>query len=37
MAPGQEANDDNLEIFFYLLDTNGMLCVHIRITSMRQY
>ena len=24
MAPGQEANDDNLGIFFYLLDNNGM-------------
>ena len=34
MAPGQEANGDNLGIFFNLLQNNGMLSVLIRITSM---
>ena len=38
MMPGQEANGDNLGIFFfYLLDINGMLSVLIRIASMRQF
>ena len=37
MTPGQEANDDNLGIFFDLLDNNGMLRVLIRIASMRRF
>ena len=37
MTPGQEANGDNLVIFFELLDNDGMLCVLIRIASMRQF
>ena len=38
MTPGLGANGDNLEIFFFdLLDINGMLKVHIRIASMRQF
>ena len=39
MTPGQEANGDNQEILFDLLDNNGMLSdmlsVCIRIPSMR--
>ena len=35
MSPGQEANGDNQEILFDLLDNNGMLSVCIRIPSMR--
>ena len=31
MAPDQEVNGDNLDIFFSLLDENGMLSVFIRI------
>ena len=38
MIPGQEANHDNLDFFFfYLLDNNCMLGVLIRIASMRQF
>ena len=37
MTPGQEANGDNLGIFFYLLDTNGMLSVLIRIALTRRF
>ena len=37
MAPGQEANDDDFGIFFYLLDNNGMLMVLIRIASMMRF
>ena len=33
MAPGQEAVDDNLGIFFYLLENNDILSVVIRIVS----
>ena len=33
MTPGQEANGNNLEnFFFYLLHTNAMLSILIRIT-----
>ena len=35
MTPGQEANADNLGIFFYLLDNNGMFSVLNRIILMR--
>ena len=37
MAPSQEANDDNLGIFFDFLHNNCMLCVLIRIASMRRF
>ena len=37
MVPDQGANDNNLRIFFYLLDNNGMLSVLIRIALMRQF
>ena len=37
MTPGHEANDNNLGIFFSLLDNYGMLSVLIRIASMRQF
>ena len=37
MKPGQEANYDNLGIFFSLLDNNSMLSVLIRIVSMRHF
>ena len=36
MAPGQEANDDNGNVFD-LLHNNGMLRVLIRIASMSQF
>ena len=36
MAPSQEANDDNLGIFYDLLYNNGMLSVPIRIISMKR-
>ena len=36
MVPGQDANDDNLEVFV-LLDKNGMLSVLIRIDSVRRF
>ena len=39
MVPSQEANGDNLGIFFFFffdfLHNNCMLCVLIRITSVR--
>ena len=36
--PGQEANSDNLGIFFFgFLHNNCMLSVLIRIASMRQF
>ena len=35
MTPGQEANADNLGIFFHLLDNNGMFSVLNRIILMR--
>ena len=37
MTPGQEANGDNLEICFDLLDKNDMLGVSIRIAPMRRF
>ena len=37
MTPGQEANGDNLWIFFYLLDNNGMFSVLIKHTLLRQF
>ena len=37
MAPGQEANDDNLGNIFDLLYNNGMMCVLIRLASMRRF
>ena len=37
MAPRQEANGDNLGIFFSLLDENGMLSVFIIIGSMKRF
>ena len=38
MAPGQEANGDNLEkSFFHLLYNDGMLSVLIRIDSKRRF
>ena len=37
MVPSQEANGDNLGIFFYFLHNNCMLSVIIRITSMRRF
>ena len=37
MAPGQEANGDNLGIFFNFLQNNGMLSVLIRITLMERF
>ena len=37
MAPGQEANSDDLGIFFYFLHNNCILSVLIRIASMRQF
>ena len=37
MAPGQEANGDNLEKYFQSSTDNGMLSVLIRIASMRQF
>ena len=37
MTLGQEGNDDNLGIFFDLLDNNGILSVLIRITLMRPF
>ena len=39
MAPDPEANGDNLRIrsIFDLLYNNGMLCVLIRIASMRRF
>ena len=36
MASDQEANADNLGIFFNLLDNNGMLNVLIRITHLNE-
>ena len=39
MTPGQEANGDNLGIFFFfsLLDNNDILSVIIRIALLRQF
>ena len=37
MTPGQEANDDNLGIFFAHLDNNSRLSVLIRIRSMGRF
>ena len=37
MAPGQEANNDNLGKSFRFLQNNCMLRVLIRIASMRQF
>ena len=37
MAPGQDANGDNLGESFHFLHNNGMFSVLIRITSMRQF
>ena len=37
MAPRQEANGDNLGKSFGLLLDNGMLCVLVRVTSMRRF
>ena len=38
MVPSQEANGDNLGIFFFdFLQNNCMLSVLIRITLMRQF
>ena len=37
MAPGQEANTNNLENFFDSLHNNCMLSVLIRIASMRRF
>ena len=37
MAPCQEANGDNLAIFFALLHNNYMLSELVRIASMRQF
>ena len=42
MMPSQEANDDNLGMFFFFfffdfLHNNCMLSVLIRIASMRQF
>ena len=37
MAPGQEANDDNLGVYFDLLYNNCMLSLLIRIALMRQF
>ena len=37
MVRGQEANSDNLGIFFYFHHNNCMLSVLIRIASMRQF
>ena len=37
MAPGQEANGDNLGNLFNVLYNNCMLSVLIKITSMRQF
>ena len=37
MAPGQVANGDNYGNLFDLLRNDGMLCVLIRIASMRRF
>ena len=39
MVPGQEANSNNLGIFFFFFfcANNCMLSVHIRIALMRQF
>ena len=37
MAPGYEANGDNIGNLFDLLHNNGMLSVLIRIASMRRF
>ena len=37
MAPGQEANNDNLGNIFDFLHKKCMLSVLIRIASMRQF
>ena len=37
MAPGQEANSDNLGNLFDFLHNNCMLCVLIRIASMKRF
>ena len=37
MMPGQEANGNNLRIFFDRLDSNGMLSILIRIASLRRF
>ena len=37
MLPSQEANGDNLGIFFDFLHNNYMLSVLIRTASMRQF
>ena len=37
MVPSQEANSDNLGIFFEFLNNNCKLSVLIRIASMRQF
>ena len=37
MAPGQEANSENLGEFFDFLHNNCMLSVLIRIASMRLF
>ena len=36
MPPCQEANGDKGRFFFYLLYTNDMMCVLIRITSIKR-
>ena len=38
-VPGQEADEDNFDLFFHLLDNNDtcMLSVFIRIVLMRQF
>ena len=36
MVPGQEANGDNLGKYFPT-NNNGMLCVLIRIASIRRF
>ena len=37
MTPGQEANDNNLGMFFDLFDNNGVLGEFVRIASMRRF
>ena len=37
MVPSQDANGDDLGIFFDFLHINCLLCVLIRIASMRRF